>query len=238
MSTVLHVDNSNLYKTILKEKFTEFGWRYLPASGVKESLAIIEGNGIDLVITALELEDGSGEELIQAINAGKHREVPIVLITSSESMDVRKRLFAMGAIDFIPKNIPPEQLREYVEKLIKRDAVLEGMKELDIAVLDDSEVDLKYIRSILDFHGLHKVDYFKNPDDLLGKDTRYDMYLVDVVLPKYSGDQVVYQLRNRHRNSVIIAVSGIDHFKTIAGILLSGADDYIMKPFNESVFMI
>ena len=33
-------------------------------------------------VTALELEDGNGEELIQAINAGKHREVPIVLITS------------------------------------------------------------------------------------------------------------------------------------------------------------
>jgi two-component system cell cycle response regulator len=237
MSTVLHVDNSNLYKTILREKFTEFGWRYLAASGVSEAMSIIEGSDVDLIVTALELEDGGGEELVQAVNAGKHGEIPIVIITSSESMEVRRKLFSLGAIDFIPKNIPPEQLREYIEKLIKRDAVLDGMKDLSIAVLDDSEVDLKYVRSILEFHGLHNVHYFKNPDDLLGKDAPYDIYLVDVVLPKYSGDQVVYQIRNRHRNSVIIAVSGIDHFKTIAGILLSGADDYIMKPFNESVFM-
>jgi len=237
MSTVLHVDNSNLYKALLKEKFSEFGWRYLSASGINDSLDAIEKNGVDLIITALELEEGSGEELVSAVNAGKHREVPIVIITSSESLDVRKRLFSMGAIDFIPKNISAEQLKEYIEKLIRRDAVLDGMKELSIAVLDDSELDLKHMKSILEFHGLTGVDFYRNPDDLLRGGKRYDIYLLDVVMPKYSGDQVVYQIRRRDKSCVIIAVSGIDHFKTIAGILLSGADDYIMKPFNESVFM-
>ncbi len=237
MNTVLHVDNSSLYKKLLKEKFTEFGWRYISAGGMSEALALLEKSEVNLMITALELEDGSGEDLVRRINTGTHREVPVVIITSNESVEIRKKLFSLGAIDFIPKNITEEQLRRYIEKLIKRDVLSDRMKDLKIAVLDDSELDLKYMKSILGFHGLENIDYYKNPEDLLGSGTRYDIYFVDVVMPKLSGDQVVYRLRSEHRSSVIIAISGIDHFKTISGILLSGADDYILKPFNESVFM-
>lgn len=237
MSTVLHVDSSTLFRTLLKDTFTGFGWKYLAAGGIKESLNLINDMPVDLVVTALELHDGRADELVNLINDGKRSEIPIVIMSSSDSIEVRKNLLLRGVIDFIPKNITQEQLRLYIQKLIRRDDVIEAMENIHIAVLDDSEFDLKYMKSLFDFHGVKNVDFYKEPDLLLRSDKNYDVYLVDVVLPKYSGDQVVYSIRARDKGCVIIAVSAVDHFKTISNVLLSGADDYILKPYNESVFM-
>ncbi len=237
MSTVLHVDSSTLFRTLLKETFTGFGWKYLAAGGIRESIDLIKAVPIDLIVTALELSDGRADELVSMVNDGSRNEIPIVIMSSSDSVELRKNLLLSGVIDFIPKNITQEQLRLYIQKLIKRDDVSDAMETIAIAVLDDSDVDLKYMKSIFDFHGMRNIDFYKNPDDLLRSENKYDMYLVDVVLPKYTGDQVVYSIRSRDKSCVIIAVSGVDHFKTISNVLLSGADDYILKPYNESVFM-
>lgn len=237
MSTVLHVDSSTLFRTLLKETFTGFGWKYLASSGIRESIDLISSEPVDLVVTALELSDGRADELVNRINDGKRNEIPIVIMSSSDSIEVRKNLLLRGVIDFIPKGITQEQLRLYIQKLIRRDDVIEAMESISVAVLDDSEFDLKYMKSLFDFHGIKNVDFYKEPDLLLKSEKKYDVYLVDVVLPKYSGDQVVYSIRSRDKGCVIIAVSAVDHFKTISNVLLSGADDYILKPYNESVFM-
>ncbi len=237
MSTVLHVDSSTLFRTLLKETFTGFGWKYLASSGIRESIDIISSIPVDLVVTALELSDGRADDLVNLINDGKRNEIPIVIMSSSDSIEVRKNLLLRGVIDFIPKNITQEQLRLYIQKLIRRDDIVEAMENISVAVLDDSEFDLKYMKSLFDFHGVKNVDFFKEPDLLLRSEKKYDVYLVDVVLPKYSGDQVVYSIRSRDKGCAIIAVSAVDHFKTISNVLLSGADDYILKPYNESVFM-
>ncbi len=237
MSTILHVDSSTLFRTLLRETFMSFGWKYLAADSIAETLAIIQNTPIDLIVTALELSDGRADELVAMVNDGKRREIPIVIMSSSDSIEVRKNLLLRGVIDFIPKNITQEQLHLYIQKLIRRDDVIEAMGNIPVAVLDDSEFDLKYMKSLFDFHGVKNVDFYKEPDVLLKSDKKYDVYLVDVVLPKYSGDQVVYSIRSRDKGCVIIAVSAVDHFKTISNVLLSGADDYILKPYNESVFM-
>lgn len=237
MSTVLHVDRSTLFRTLLKETFNGFGWKYIAAEGVKDSLRVIRETPIDLIVTALELSDGRADDLVHKVNDGKRKEIPIVIMSSTDSLDIRKHLLLQGVIDFIPKNITPEQLRVYVQKLIRRDEILDAMKNVSIAVLDDSEFDLKYMKSIFDFHAINNVDFYKDANELLKSDKKYDVYLIDVVLPKFSGDQVIYHLRTRDKTCVIIAVSGVDHFKTISNVLLSGADDYILKPYNESVFI-
>ncbi|MCX7678618.1 MAG: diguanylate cyclase [Spirochaetes bacterium] len=237
MSTVLHVDRSALFRTLLKETFNGFGWKYLAAEGIEDSLQIIRQTPVDLIVTALELSDGRADELVGKVNDGKRREIPIVIMSSTDSIEIRKHLLLQGVIDFIPKTITPEQLRTYIQKLIRRDEIVDAMKEISIAVLDDSEFDLKYMKSIFDFHGITNVDFYKDPQELLKSEKKYDVYLIDVVLPKFSGDQVIYQLRSQHKSCVILAVSAVDHFKTISNVLLSGADDYILKPYNESVFI-
>jgi two-component system OmpR family response regulator len=111
------------------------------------------------------------------------------------------------------------------------------MVGLRIAVCDDSTMDRYIIQRIFTLQGLTEIEYFENEDDLLNSDSCFDIYLIDLVLRSMSGRNVVYALRQRYPDSVIIAVSGIDSVKTISSVLSAGADDYITKPFNSDLFM-
>lgn len=60
----------------------------------------------------------------------------------------------------------------------------------------------------------------------------YDLVLLDLMLPKVSGEQILRRLRTRDDSTpvlVLTAAVGID--KTIQ-LLDSGADDYMTKPFD------
>lgn len=237
MFSVLHVDNSTFFKKLLKDAFTNHGCHYIPSSNISAAFEILETQHVDLILTALELENGNGDELIKRINTSKHNNIPVVVISSTDSLEKREQMFAMGAIDFIPKDISYDQMITYVQKLTRKDNVESKLKELSIAVLDDSATSLNIIRNILTLNGISNVDFYNKVDDFMSAEKAYSIYLVDVILPKMSGEHLIFEIRKKYKNSVIIAISAIDHYKTISNILLSGADDYIMKPFNTSIFM-
>lgn len=237
MFSVLHIDNSTFFKKLLKDAFTNHGCHYIPSSNMAAAFEILESQRVDMILTALELEKGNGDEFLKQINTSKFNNIPVVVISSTDSLEKREQMFALGAIDFIPKDISHDQIITYVQKLTRKDIVESKLKELSIAVLDDSATSLNIIRNILTLNGIKNVDYFNTVDDFLSAEKVYSIYLVDVILPKMSGEHLIFELRKKYKNSVIIAISAIDHYKTISNILLSGADDYIMKPFNTSIFM-
>ena len=45
------------------------------------------------------------------------------------------------------------------------------------------------------------------------------------------------KIREKSSDNVIISISSVKNYKTISNILLIGADDYIIKPFDSNVFM-
>lgn len=63
---------------------------------------------------------------------------------------------------------------------------------------------------------------------------RFDLVLLDLVLPGINGRQVLETVRQtRPRNELpIIVVSGLDASHTITGALRVGANDYVTKPVN------
>ncbi len=237
MYSILHVDNSGFFKKILKEAFTAKGCNYIPVSTVDGAFEVLGRDKVDLIITAIELENGNGEDLLRRINASDFDSVPVVVISSYDTIEIREKMFLLGAIDFIPKDISYDRLLMYVDKLTRQDVIEYRLKEMKIAVLDDSITALNLIKNILTLNGIQLVDYFSSTEDFLKSDREYDIYILDVILPKYSGEHLVYEIRRKYPQAVIIAVSAIEHYKTIANIFLSGADDYIMKPFNAGIFM-
>lgn len=240
--TILHIDTSETFRKILERTFTDAGFVYLGAESRSEAETILSNNpDIRLIITALELGDSSGEDFLRFLGSGENKDVPVVVITSHDSIEARNRLFSMGAVDFIPKSAGADRLLEhvkitYVERLKQEDAVRKALKSMRIAVLDDSRTELNLIRQIFELHGIQNVSYFIDETELLEAEP-FSLYLVDVVLPKFSGEQVIMQLKRKKREAMVIAISAIDHYKTVSNVILSGADDYIIKPFNTSIFM-
>jgi diguanylate cyclase (GGDEF)-like protein len=108
---------------------------------------------------------------------------------------------------------------------------------MKIAVLDDSPTEISIIKNIFEYHQIKNVKYYSDPQEFLKDKTDYSIYLLDMILPDISGEQIILDVKGRNKDCMIIAISGIDHYKAISNVLLAGADDYITKPFNVSIFL-
>lgn len=62
--------------------------------------------------------------------------------------------------------------------------------------------------------------------------THYDLILLDVMLPKLDGFEVLKRLRQSHLTPVLMLTAKGDDFDKVFGLEL-GADDYLPKPFNH-----
>jgi DNA-binding response OmpR family regulator len=63
------------------------------------------------------------------------------------------------------------------------------------------------------------------------KKERFDMILLDLMLPYKSGDTVLHELR-KFTDIPVIVISAKDLIQTKIDLLRLGADDYITKPFD------
>ncbi|WP_340677925.1 response regulator transcription factor [Paraglaciecola sp.] len=61
---------------------------------------------------------------------------------------------------------------------------------------------------------------------------KYDLILLDVMLPKLDGFEVLKKLRISHLTPVLMLTAKGDDFDKIFGLEM-GADDYLAKPFNH-----
>lgn len=63
------------------------------------------------------------------------------------------------------------------------------------------------------------------------KSAKYDLILIDIMLPYKSGDEILKEMREFSKTPVIV-ISAKDMVSTKIDILKLGADDYITKPFD------
>ncbi len=238
MKKILHLDNSPFIRKIIKNIAIEKGLQFAESDCASEAMEILKAQEIDLIITGLELADTRGEDFITSLKKSSFSSIPVIAVTSDNSLESREELFDLGVVDYILKSeISQHRLDKYFDIFISEDSFSRELQKQTIAVLDDSKVALNAIRSIFELNGISQVDYFQDPAELLRSSKAYTIYLVDLIMPEISGEEVVMKLKERKGNKVIIAISGIRSYKAMSQILLFGADDYIMKPFDVNLFL-
>ena len=101
-----------------------------------------------------------------------------------------------------------------------------------VLVVDDEKLIVKGIRFSLEQEGM-EVDCAYDGEEALDKikDNEYDVVLLDVMIPKYSGFEVCQSVREFSDVPIIMLTAKGDDMDKILG-LEYGADDYITKPFN------
>jgi len=74
------------------------------------------------------------------------------------------------------------------------------------------------------------------PDGLegafLAENNAYDLILLDLMLPKLEGMQVLSKLRSIGQDTPVLVVTARDEKESVVALLNAGADDYITKPFD------
>ncbi len=238
MEKILQLESGELFRKIVRKIIEPRGYEVIATNNSIEAFSILKENRISLIITGNELNDMSGEDFIKLLNTRSYSNIPVIVLTSTDSLELRTRLFSLGIVDYLlKKDVKSSNLENYFDSLIKEDTLIKQIQKESIAVLDDSKFGLNVIKNIFELHKIRNVDYYTDPKDLLINYTKYSIFLVDLVLPEISGEDVIIQLRRKKKDSVIIVVSGMTNFKTVSHALMYGADDYISKPFDNSIFM-
>lgn len=101
-----------------------------------------------------------------------------------------------------------------------------------VLVVDDEKLIVKGIRFSLEQDGM-EVDCAYDGEEALNmaKANKYDMILLDIMLPKMDGFEVCQAIREFSDMPIVMLTAKGDDMDKILG-LDYGADDYITKPFN------
>jgi len=100
-----------------------------------------------------------------------------------------------------------------------------------IVVVDDDIYLCEMITQILSIEG-YRVTTLQDGGELLEKlaDYKPDLLLLDIMMPKMNGQDVLKALRLKSEIPVII-LTGVMGPDSAADLIEKGADDYIRKPF-------
>ena len=107
------------------------------------------------------------------------------------------------------------------------------VEDAHILIVEDEQKIRTALRDFLEFHGFkvsEAMDGLEAERTVAGK--QFDLILLDLMLPKISGEQLCTKWRQEGLQSPIIMLTAKGQQKEkVAGLNL-GADDYITKPFS------
>lgn len=105
---------------------------------------------------------------------------------------------------------------------------------LTALIADDAAMardNLKYILLNLDISKFHEASNGKDAIELHRKYSP-DITFLDISMPVVNGMDCLTHIKSQYPDAFIVLVSGHNDAKTVKTAILSGANGYIVKPFN------
>lgn len=104
---------------------------------------------------------------------------------------------------------------------------------IKILVVDDDPDITELLSIYLKNEGFEPLTAATGPQALkcLASDPQIALMILDLMLPGMSGNEVLKRVRQRSRIPILIVSAKTDDLDKIQG-LVTGADDYVIKPFN------
>lgn len=101
-----------------------------------------------------------------------------------------------------------------------------------VLIIDDDEELCELVSEYLSVEGFETQCVHDGESGLSAAvDGKYDLAILDVMLPKMNGFEVLRQLREKSKLPVLMLTARGDDTERIVGLEI-GADDYLPKPFN------
>jgi DNA-binding response OmpR family regulator len=108
-----------------------------------------------------------------------------------------------------------------------------------VLVVEDEERLAQNVAAILRDSALCAVDIAPDGEEglFLARSTPYDLLILDLMLPKMTGLQVLRGVRGDANNVPVIVLTARDEKDIVVKLLNAGADDYLTKPFDLGEFV-
>lgn len=111
------------------------------------------------------------------------------------------------------------------------------ISQVGIVIVDDDKEICDYMDTFLSRDGFH-VKTLTNPQDALDvvRTGRYHVAILDLMLPKIDGIELLRQIRKIDNDIAVIIFTGYPSLDTAVASMKLDAVDYIKKPFNPDEF--
>ncbi len=114
----------------------------------------------------------------------------------------------------------------------------EQVMQINILVVDDDRDICEYVQLVLTQAGYH-ADALTDPTRVVNQlkgDTHYHMVILDLMMPKLSGIEVLNQIRDIDDDIAIVVFTAHPTVDTAVASLQQNVSDYVKKPFDVDDF--
>jgi len=113
----------------------------------------------------------------------------------------------------------------------------ENLTDIKILIVEDEKNISNAEKKYLEVEGFQVDQAFDGQEAItMINTTDYSLIILDLMLPKVSGENVMEIIRSRTETPVIMVTAKIDESEILEGLKL-GADDYITKPFSLKILV-
>ncbi len=104
-----------------------------------------------------------------------------------------------------------------------------------VLYVEDAKLLADAVKHNLEKQGI-SIDLADNGEDGLDMALKdiYDCVILDIMLPKLSGTDILKRMREKNVQTPVIMLSALSEVETKVGHLDRGADDYLAKPFKTA----
>ena len=121
---ILVVDDDADIRGMVADYLKKNGLRATTAADGREMRAVLERSVVDLIVLDLMMPGEDGLTLARDLRAGKHRAIPVVMLTARDDQTDRIIGLEMGADDYVTKPFAARELLARIKAVIRRTRML------------------------------------------------------------------------------------------------------------------
>ncbi len=116
---IMTVDDSASIRQMVSFTLKGAGYEVLEAVDGQDALTKVDGSGINMMITDLNMPNMDGIELIRNVRANAaFKFIPIIMLTTESQAEKKQEGKSAGATGWIVKPFKPEQLLAVIKKVL------------------------------------------------------------------------------------------------------------------------
>ena len=236
---LLHVDDDEGYRTLLKETMEKAGFSVVAARDGKEALEQLAMQKFALIISELRMPNHDGIELLEEMNR-RRMEIPVIFVASSHDQDSCLYVMGLGAYGCLRKSDGEESVVHVVRtavseqtRFVKDDA---GTKpQSAILLVDGDSASRKALKDMLESHDYVVYDAVNGTEALrVLSEYSVDLIISEARLPDFDGVDLLKKIRSRGIETEIIFLTVRRNWKLNVDLMNMGAFDYMDKPVDEN----
>lgn len=254
---VLVVDDLELNRTILSERFNSWKMTAKLASSGAEALNILQNTDhqFDLIVLDYQMPYMDGEELAKRIRAlDGFRTTPVIILSSvDQSMDLATKS-AIGFCELLLKPVRSESMRSTIARSLQMGdnvarrieaakPLLNQSGHLNILVAEDNKTNQLIVKTMLKSAGV-SLTFVENGLEAFHKYTEIepDIVLMDMSMPHMDGIEATHAIRklereNTQRHCPIVALTANAMREDQERCLHAGMDDFLTKPISKQALL-